>query len=147
EARELDREAPVAVTYLVATAEETTLPDACFDIVTAGQSWHWFDAPRAVAEARRGLKPGGSVVIAHFAWIPLPGKVVAATEALISRYNPGWSLGGGTGVYPRWLTDLSVGGFTGIETFSFDLTVPYSRPAWVGRIRASAGVAASLPDA
>ena len=44
--------------------------------------------------------------------------------------------------------DLSVAGFTGLETFSFDLDVPYSHAGWRGRIRASAGVAASLaPDA
>ena len=38
-------------------------------------------------------------------------------------------------------------GFENIETFSFDLPVLYSHIAWRGRIRASAGVAASLaPD-
>ncbi len=36
-------------------------------------------------------------------------------------------------------------GFQGIETFSFDEAVSYSHEAWRGRIRASAGVAASLP--
>jgi hypothetical protein len=33
---------------------------------------------------------------------------------------------GDTGVYPRWLTDLQEAGFVGIETFSFDVQVPYS---------------------
>jgi hypothetical protein len=38
-------------------------------------------------------------------------------------------------------------GFSRLETFSFDLDVPYSHEAWRGRIRASAGVGASLsPD-
>jgi len=35
-------------------------------------------------------------------------------------------------------------GFPGIETFSFDVSVPYTREAWVGRVRASAPVAGTL---
>jgi ubiquinone/menaquinone biosynthesis C-methylase UbiE len=39
-ARELDRAAGVEVTYRVATAEDTGLPGASYDLVTAGQCWH-----------------------------------------------------------------------------------------------------------
>jgi SAM-dependent methyltransferase len=145
QAKELDRAAGVEITYRVATAEDTGLPDRSFDVVTAGQCWHWFDAERAAAESRRLLREDGMIVIAHFDWIPLPGNVVAATEELILKYNTSWYLGGGTGLYPRWLTDLALAGFRDIETFSFDLDVPYPPEAWVGRVRASAGVAASLP--
>lgn len=45
------------------TAEATTLPDASVDYVVAGQAFHWFDAPRARAEFRRILRPGGWVVL------------------------------------------------------------------------------------
>ena len=143
-AAELDRAAGVGVVYRAGTAEDTGLPGASADLVTAGQCWHWFDADRAAAEALRVLRPGGGIVIAHFDWIPLPGNVVAATEALIERHNPAWSMGGGTGLYPRWLTDLARAGFRDIRTFSFDVAVPYTHEAWIGRIRASAGVGASL---
>ncbi|MFC6879951.1 MULTISPECIES: class I SAM-dependent methyltransferase [Actinomadura] len=145
QARALDDRAGVEVTYTVASAEDTGLPDAAFDTVTAGQCWHWFDAPRAAAEIGRLLRPDGHVVIAHFDWLPLPGNVVAATEHLIGAFNPAWTMGGGTGLYPRWLTDLATAGFGSIETFSFDLDVPYTPQSWVGRVRASAGVGASLP--
>ncbi|MGV9879613.1 class I SAM-dependent methyltransferase [Streptomyces sp. NPDC003006] len=144
QARELDREAGVTTRYEVATAEDTPFADASFDVVSAGQCWHWFDAPRAAAETWRLLRPGGHVVIAHFDWLPLPGNVVDATERLITAYNPDWTMGGGTGLYPRWLTDLATAGFGGIETFSFDVEAPYTPQAWTGRIRASAGVGASL---
>ncbi len=147
QARELDRAAGVRIAYEVATAEATGLSDAAFDVVSAGQCWHWFDAPKAAAEVRRLLRPGGHVVIAHFDWLPLPGNVVAATEELIVSYNPAWTMGGGTGLHPRWLTDLAIAGFGGVETFSFDVDVPYTPEAWSGRIRASAGVGASLSPA
>ena len=144
EARRLDVEAGVSVSYTVAGAEETGLPDASFDVVTAGQCWHWFDRPRAAQEVRRLLVPEGRLVIAHFDWIPLPGNLVAATERLIESYNPKWLMGGGTGFWPAWAGDVSTAGFLGIETFSFDFAPLYSHEAWRGRIRASAGVAASL---
>ena len=145
EARRLDREAGVEIGYVVGTAEATGLPAASFDVVTAGQCWHWFDRPRAALEVRRLLVPGGRFVIAHFDWIPLPGTVVEATERLIEQHNPEWKHGAGNGIYGPWLYDVGVAGFDDIETFSFDVNVPYTHEAWRGRIRASAGIAASLP--
>ncbi len=44
-------------------AEATTLPDACVDLVTAGQAAHWFDGPAAHREFARILRPGGYVVL------------------------------------------------------------------------------------
>ncbi|MEQ9240360.1 class I SAM-dependent methyltransferase [Roseovarius indicus] len=147
QATRLDAEEGVKVTYIKGAAESLPVGNAQFDLVTAGQCWHWFDRPRAAAEAARVLRPGGRCLIAHFDWLPLPGNVVAATEALILAYNPAWAGAHGTGLYPDWLTDLATAGFTDIETASFDIFQPYSHDAWRGRIRASAGVAASLPEA
>ncbi|MEL6524227.1 MAG: methyltransferase domain-containing protein [Chloroflexota bacterium] len=144
QARSLDAEVGVNVTYHVAPAEETGLADSAFDVVMAGQCWHWFDRPRAASEVQRLLKPNGYIVIAHLDWIPLPDNVVEATEALILKYNPAWSMGGGNGMYPAWLRDLAIANFQNIETFSFDLDLYYTHISWRGRIRASAGVAASL---
>jgi SAM-dependent methyltransferase len=144
EAKRLDQEAGVSVHYITAKAEQTGLPDASFDVVTAGQCWHWFDRPKAAQEVRRLLVPKGRLLIAHFDWIPLPGNVVEATEKLIEQHNPEWKMSGGRGMYSRWLSDVAIAGFHDIETFSFDLFFPYSHEAWRGRIRASAGVSATL---
>ena len=59
QARELDRKAGVSIEYVEATAESTTLEAGIAHVVTAGQCWHWFDRPRALAEVQRILLPGG----------------------------------------------------------------------------------------
>jgi ubiquinone/menaquinone biosynthesis C-methylase UbiE len=75
EAQSIDRAASVTVRYVEAAAEDTGFPEASVDLVIAGQCWFWFDRPRAASEARRVVKPGGHLVIAHFDWIPLPDNV------------------------------------------------------------------------
>ncbi|WP_026733319.1 class I SAM-dependent methyltransferase [Fischerella sp. PCC 9605] len=147
QAKQLDQSANVKIDYRVATAENTGLQESSADVVTAGQCWHWFDRPRAVEEVTRILRANSYIVIAHFDWIPLKGNVVEATEQLIEAHNPAWNMGGRNGLYPMWLRDLGDGGFCEIQTFSYDVFVPYTHEGWRGRIRASAGVKASLtPD-
>lgn len=143
-ARELDALAGTPVLYQEGLAEAIPFADASFDVVCAGQCWHWFDRPRAAAQARRVLIPNGRLILAHLDWIAQPGNVVEATERLIERHNPAWKMGGGDGIHAYELTDAAAAGFIDIESFSFDLGIEYTHAAWRGRIRASAGVAASL---
>lgn len=131
--------------YVRARAEHCPFDDDAFDVVTAGQCWHWFDRERATREVRRVLVPGGRLVITHFDWLPVGDNVVAATEDLICEWSPDWPAAGGNGFYPEWAGDVSAGGFENLETFTFDVDVPYTHEAWRGRIRASAGVGGSLP--
>lgn len=144
--KQLDNQVNVQITYHIASAEETGLADESFDVVTAGQCWHWFDGDKAAQEVKRLLVPNGHIIIAHFDWLPLKGNMVAETESLILRYNPPWHMGGGNGFYPQWLIHLGDAGLADLETFSFDINAEYSHEAWRGRIRASAGVGASLSD-
>lgn len=141
-AKSLDRQSKITVQYAEAKAESTGLGSDVADVVSAGQCWHWFDQPTVIAEAIRLLKPAGKLVIANFDWLPLAGNVVEATEELILRYNPDWQYSGGVGMYPHYLPVLTAASMQNIQTFSYDLDVPYTPEAWRGRIRASAGVAA-----
>jgi SAM-dependent methyltransferase len=143
QARVQDAEAGADVTYRVAPAEDTGLPSGEWDVVTAAHCWHWFDAPRAAAEVRRLLTPGGSVVLCSRDYLIVPGNVCAASEELVLAYNPGWPMAGSPGTHEEWADDLT--GFTGPRTFAFDVDVPYTHEAWRGRMRSSNGVGASLP--
>ncbi len=148
QARRLAAEAELEIDFRSGKAEQTELPANAFELIVAGQCWHWFDRSVAAIEARRLLVPGSYLVIAHFDWLPLPGSVVAATEAMIFKHNPGWTWADGDGRYPAWRDDFAGAGFEILDGFEFDIDVAYSHAAWRGRVRASAGIAASLaPDA
>lgn len=144
QARRLDAAAFATVEYKIGMAEAIPLPDGVADVVSAGQCWHWFDGRKAAGEFSRITRPHGRVVVAYFSWLPLPGNLVEATERLIMKHNRNWSFGGGNGFDLGSLPHLQTAGFSRIETFSYDLDIPYTAEGWRGRIRASAGVAGSL---
>jgi SAM-dependent methyltransferase len=146
-AKALDTAAGVAIDYVVGKAEATGLPAASFEVVIAGQCWHWFDSLAAMAESARLLSMNGHLVICHFDWLPLPGNMVEATERLIEAHNPSWKMGGGNGFHDGWARDATRAGFRHVETFSYDHDQPYTHEAWRGRIRASAGVGGTLSPA
>ena len=145
EATRLGTAEGLTIEFVNATAEQTRCADAQMELVSAGQCWHWFDRPAAASEIYRILQPGGTIIIAHFDWIPLPGNLLELTENLICQFNPNWRGSGGTGVYRHWYADLSVAGFENLASCTYDEAAPYTHEAWRGRVRASAGIAASLP--
>lgn len=53
----------VNFTSIDGSAEETGLPAASVELVTAAQAFHWFDVARTRAEFRRILRPGGYVAL------------------------------------------------------------------------------------
>lgn len=144
QAAELDKTEGVKVRQVRARVENADFAPASFDLVAAGQCWHWFERARMARLCRTWLRPGGRLLIAHFDWLPLAGNMVQDTERLILAYNPGWVLHGGSGIYPAWPKDIAEAGFVDLRTYSFDVDVPYSHESWRGRIRASAGVGATL---
>ena len=72
---------------VAATAEATTLDDACVDFVTAGQAFHWFEVEGSRAEFGRILRPGGWVVVIWNARRRNTTPFLAAYELLLRDHG------------------------------------------------------------
>jgi len=126
--------------FRVANAERTGLDADAFDLVTAGQSWHWFDSAAAMAEARRVLRPGGLLAIAYYSYLAEHAPVARDTESLILEFNPSWAWAGSAGVYPELIDEVIRGGLTFGEQFCYQHGQDFTHAGWRGRMRTCNGV-------
>ncbi len=65
------------VTYRVAPAERSGLPDGSVDLVFAAQAAHWFDADAFYAEARRVARPGAAIALASYGYLSVAPEIDA----------------------------------------------------------------------
>lgn len=144
QAQRLSIEQGVEIDFRVGPVEELPFPDASFDAVTANQCFHYFDHARLLPELRRVLRPGGLVSTSHFSWLPLEDEIARASEEVVLKFNPDWTAHSWKGIIPgkpKWAEPDWV-----VESmFWYDEAIPFSHEAWVGRMRASRGVGATLP--
>ncbi len=77
-------------TVLAGTAERIPLEDGSVDCVFVGEAFHWFDAPRAIAEISRVLVPRGGLALVWTHWWetepPLPEEVLALLREHYERF-------------------------------------------------------------
>lgn len=84
------------VPVLVGRAEALPLADGAVDAVTCGQAFHWFDAPVALPELRRVLRPGGVLAATwnvrdhRVPWVARLSDVVGELNADLPH---GWAFG------------------------------------------------------
>jgi SAM-dependent methyltransferase len=126
--------------FMVASAEDTGLDESSFDLVTAGQCWHWFDGAAAMMEAQRVLRPGGVLAIVHYSYLPAYSPVALETEDLILHFNPSWTMAGWTGLFPERIEEVIRGGFRLVEQFCYHHDEEFSHARWRGRMRTCNGV-------
>ncbi|HVM97272.1 MAG TPA: class I SAM-dependent methyltransferase [Candidatus Acidoferrales bacterium] len=146
QAQALAREEGFSVDYVRSWAEHLPFRDASFDVICAGQCWHWFDRPRAAAEVFRLLRPGGVAMLAYFTYLSDPGTIGQISEEVLLRFNPTWPAAGSEGRFPFFVDDLTGAGLTQVDVFEFVVDVPLSHAAWVGRMRACNGVILMSPE-
>jgi SAM-dependent methyltransferase len=73
-------EAYERVTYRVAPAERSGLPDHSADLITAAQAAHWFDLDAFYEEARRVGKPGGVLALITYGVIQVDPDITPIIE-------------------------------------------------------------------
>ncbi len=75
------------------TAEKIPFASASFDVVTVAQAFHWFDAPIALREIHRVLKPGGMLLMIWnvrdetHSWIREMTELMVPYEGSAPRYR------------------------------------------------------------
>ena len=132
--------------FHVCAAEAVEFPEASFDVVTAGQSWLYFDAAAMIPNVLRLLSADGCLALTHLMWLPHKDVIARRSEELVRRYNPDWQAGGYRGTIPPMLPWARE--HFDLRTFHAMVEpVAFTRETWRGRIRACRGVGASLaPD-
>ena len=128
------------VHFRIASAENTGLDASSFDLVTAGQCWHWFDSGAAMVETQRVLRPGGVLAIAYNSYLAEHTPVARDTEDLILEFNPSWTMAGSTGMFPERIDEVIHGGFRLVEEFCYHHDEEFSHARWRGRMRTSNGL-------
>lgn len=133
------------IDFKVCSAEETGFDEGSFDVVTAVQCFHYFDAEKAAQEIYRILKPQGIFCKIFMDWLPYEDEKIDEMEKLVVKYNPFWN-GGGFKEYnfefPKW----AQGRFDVKAVYSYDTQLEFSKEAWIGRIKSCRGVGASLSE-
>jgi SAM-dependent methyltransferase len=110
-----------------------------FDLLIAGQAWHWVDPVAGAAKAAQVLRPGGRLAVFWNAFRP-PDDVDDAFAEVYQHVLPGrpfrFSAVAGPGAYSAACTKAAdgmrqAGGFGGCEEWRFDWDQSYTRDAWL----------------
>lgn len=119
------------------TAESIPLPDASVDVVTVAQAFHWFDAPAALAEIARVLKPGGGLALLWnerddaTAWVAEMSRIIRWHERTVSRYQ-----------HVDWAEVVAASQrFTPLEEQSIRWAQPMTRAVLADRVRSISYIA------
>jgi len=143
EAIKLAEQEDLDIIFDVRAAEEVDFEDSCFDVVTAGQAWIYFDAARVIPQVLRVLMNEGFLVLTHVQWLPRKDEIASKTESLVLKYNPNWTGAGYRGdIRPIFgpLKDAF-----DLKTFHImNEPIEFTGESWRGRIRGCRGVGAAL---
>lgn len=123
-----------------ATFEDWDPAGRTFDVVVAGQSWHWVDPAAGAAKAAEVLRPGGRLAVFAHVFEP-PPEVADAFAAVYRRVVPDSPLNvqparNAMDTYQVMFTTFADGiraasGFGEPEQWRFDWERSYTREEWL----------------
>lgn len=137
------------IEYIVSPVEEVDFPSGTFDSVLACMCFTYFNKSTLLPRIARVLKDDGRFAIMSLVWLPGDSPIAKRSEELVLKYNPSWNGAGykrptfdSNRIPVTYKIDTS-SGFEVATSFAFDVSIPFTRKSWQGRIRATRGLAAS----
>jgi SAM-dependent methyltransferase len=119
------------IEYREGTAHRTGLPDACADIVTAAQSFHWMEPTSTLAEIARILRPGGLFAAYDYDWPPaLNWELERVYQEVDKRFDLLMRERGWTENLPRWPKDTHLDRMRDSHHFRFTREVFLHHVEW-----------------
>jgi SAM-dependent methyltransferase len=133
----------------VATFEAWEPAGRVFDVVVAGQAWHWVDPVVGAAKAAQVLRPGGRLVVFWNAF-EVPPELADAFGAVYRRVLPGSPVSLTTrDAYPT-LAAIAADGMRGVfgepEEWRFPWQREYTRDEWLAQVPTFGGHTTLAPD-
>ena len=124
---------------LEAPAEAVPLPDGAVDAVTAAQSFHWFDAPAALAECARLLRPGGGLAMVwnerdeSVPWVARLNAIMKGPRGGVPAYDE----------HVDWAAVVAAAGrFTPLQHRAFGSAQDVDEATLLDRVRSTSYIAA-----
>lgn len=142
-AKELAKKGNMDIEFSVSPAEEMPFADDSFDAAVASQCFFYFNHDISAPTMNRVLKNGGLYAVTYMAWLPFEDEIAKASEDLVLKYNPKWT-GCGERRHDVFIPEVYEWFFDLEETYLEDVSVPFTRESWNGRIMACRGIGASL---
>lgn len=143
QARRLSEKAGQNIRYEVFAAEEIDFPARTFDVVTACQCSWYFNYEKLLPKLCHVLKNHGRLLLLYMAWLPFDDEIAGASEALVLKYSPKWS-GAGERKRPIQVPDCVYNVFEAVYHEEYEVSIPFTRDSWNGRMKACRGIGASL---
>ena len=131
----------------VAKFEEWEPEGRTFDLVIAGQTWHWVDPVTGAAKAGQVLRATGRLAV-FWNISQLPPDLSGPVAAVYGQVLPGSlfarGTSGGLAAYSGQLVKAAdgmrtVGAFTEPEQWQFDWEQTYTRDQWLDQVPTSGG--------
>lgn len=126
-----------------------------FDLLIAGQTWHWVDPVLGAAKAAQALRPSGRLAL-FWNVMSFPADFGERFSGVYRRVVPGFPFfqngsPGGITSYTPLLDNATegihrAGGFAEPERWSFDWERPYTRDQWLEQVPTFGGHSRISPD-
>ena len=118
---------------VMASAENTGLPEHSFELITAAQAFHWFDEEKFRDECRRMLKPDGRLAVVFNS--RLNGDITQKRDEIYTKYCPSFAeRSGHVGKRSEYEGDRFLRNeyFSSVDVFKMETPVVMTREHFLG---------------